>query len=123
VRDPLSADGREWKKKKRTKKLLVARSVYQGQVRTARKEDSFSVNAQCINNRIMTAEIMHECPIGAFPFLNIISTCRAGRKGVFGRVDGQRADGLLMMGQCHRSFASGKIPESEKEERNLIITN
>jgi hypothetical protein len=43
-------------------------------IRTTGKEYSLGIDAQCVDDRIVTTEIMHKCAFRAFPLLNVVAS-------------------------------------------------
>ena len=59
----------------------------------------------------MTTEVEDKVPFGTLPFLDVIASRRAGRERVFGGVDSERTNRLLVVRQGDARLACCKIPE------------
>ena len=86
--------------------------------RTPREKDALGIDRERIDDRIVARKVEDKGALGTFPFLDIVSPSRAGCKRVLGGVDGEGADGFLVVGERDHGFPRGEIPEADNEVNN-----
>lgn len=57
---------------------------------------------------------MHERPLRARPFLDVVPAGGGGGEGVLGRVDSEGTDGFVVVSEGGHRFTGGEVPEATK---------
>ena len=79
---------------------------------TSREENAVLVDADRIDDGVMSTEIVHESTVRASPLLDVVATRRGRSERVLCRMNGDRPDRLVVMcKRCHR-FACSQVPQS-----------
>ena len=71
-----------------------------------------SVDIDRVDDRIVSAKVVHERPVRARPLLDIVPSCRARRKAVLGRVNRERPDRLVVVRERRHRLARCEVPEA-----------
>ena len=78
--------------------------------RTAREKDALGIDRKCVDDCVVTRKVEDERPLGTFPFLDVVPACGAGCERVLGRVDGEGAYRLFVVGERDHGFSGSEIP-------------
>lgn len=81
-------------------------------VRTSREQDVVLIHTHRVDNRILPLKVLHKGPLGTLPLLD--APRAPTRKRKLGRMNGQRANALLVMGEHPHGLAGGEIPQPDR---------
>ena len=82
-----------------------------GSVVAAGEEDVVFVDAEGVDDGVLTVEILHEGTLGAFPLLDAAGA--AAGEGPFDRMLGQGPDAFFVMGEHAHGFSRREVPEAD----------
>ena len=74
------------------------------------EEDALRVDGECIDDRIVAGEVEDERALWTFPLLDVVSARRGRRERVFRWVNGQCANGLLVMCERDHGLTRCEVP-------------
>ena len=82
----------------------------QGTVVRTREHNALLIDAESIDDCLMTDEVVHENAFRAFPLLDVVSSGTGTRETVLGGVNSKSANRFFMVGQGGHALARSKIP-------------
>ncbi len=86
--------------------------VYSLSVRTSREQNTVSIHRQRVYDRIVPRKVEHECAFWAFPLFDVVPAGARRGERVLRRMNGERADALLVVRERRHRLARREVPEA-----------